>query len=64
MYSQKFKAKGYTDEDFNGKPVVDITINTVLSIDEIEVILDSLRKPFHDMSEGLSFKIEIQDIDV
>ena len=64
MMSHKVKIKGYKGKKPQGKPFVDLKMDTqFMSLVDVEVILESIRAPYIEIGEFVSFKIYMEDLD-
>tara|TARA_B110000503_G_scaffold69553_1_gene108389 strand:+ start:183 stop:416 length:234 start_codon:yes stop_codon:yes gene_type:complete len=63
MLSYNLTVKGYPNEEFGADPVVTLTITSPTTIEELEAILEPIRKSFNMSGESLSFDITFQDLD-
>ena len=63
MLSHNLSVKGYVNEEFGADPAVTLTITSIITIEELEGILEPIRKSFNMMGESLSFDITFQDLD-
>tara|TARA_R110000823_G_scaffold172816_2_gene305274 strand:+ start:1176 stop:1370 length:195 start_codon:yes stop_codon:yes gene_type:complete len=64
MLSHNLKVKGYINEEFGAEPEVTFEFKGILSMEELQNILEVIRKPWNDMGESLSFNITFQDLDL
>ena len=63
MLSHNLTVKGYVNEEFGADPAVTLTVGSVITLEELEGILEPIRKAFNNMGESLSFDVTFREID-
>ena len=64
MIAHNVKIKGYKGKQPKGKPFVDIKLDTnLMTLGDVESILESIRAPYIEIGEFVSFKIMMEDLD-
>jgi len=63
MLSHNLSVKGYVNEEFGAEPAVTLTITSPTTTEELEGILELLRKSFNNMGESLSFDVTFRELD-
>ncbi len=64
MLVNNLSIKGYSNEEFGADPVVTLTITSPTTIEELEAILEPIRKSFNMSGESMSFDISFRDLDI
>jgi|TARA_R110000787_G_scaffold160382_1_gene274050 hypothetical protein len=64
MLSHNLTVKGFVNEEFGADPAVTLTITSIITLEELEGILEPIRKAFNTMGDSLSFNITFQELDL
>ena len=64
MLSHKLTVKGFIGQEIHNQPVISLTIDAVMMMEDISEIVMFLRHKFNEDGEPLSFQITMEDIDL
>jgi hypothetical protein len=64
MNAWNLTVKGYVNEEDGADPAVTLTVDSILTMEELEDILSPIRQAFNNLGESMSFDISFRDIDI
>ena len=64
MLAYNLTVKGFAQGDLEAPPAVTLTITSLITLEELEGILEPIRKSFNTMGDSLAFEVTFQDLDL
>lgn len=64
MNSWNLSVKGYSNEEFGAPPAVTLTIDQMMTMEEVVAILLPIREAYNNLGQSLSFDISFRDLDI
>lgn len=64
MLASNLTVKGFVHGDLEALPSVTLTITSIITLEELEGILEPIRKSFNTMGDSLAFEVTFQDLDL